>query len=238
MNPDDLYSADPEKILKRAMSDVRFARSGFEAGHETKALLLVIRGIEKMLLFHLMERNIPYSRDSSSLNELLCSLMNTPVYTEDREDLCSMLDAFQFEQEDEVMDIIQSEGQYKTLDELDSEDVQEAASEEFDEDELNEDLEDWDNDEWGPNGWSKDGDVDVDGFEMDAFETGADETEPVSSDQESSGNSSAADADRSLPDPSELPSREEMYDRALQLFKELSNLVDETNENSGSDGGS
>lgn len=237
MDPDNLHSADPEKMLKRAMSDVRFARSGFEAGHQTKALLLVVRGIEKILLFHLMKRNIPYSRDSNSLKGLLQSLVNTPVHTEEREDLCSILDAFQFEQEDEVMDIIQSEGQYKTLDQLDDEDVQEVASNEVEE-ELDGDLDDWDNDEWGPNGWSKQGEVDVEGFEMDAFESDTEEAEGVSPEDDSGDQRASNNVAPELPDPDDLPPQEEMYQRALHLFKDLSSLVDASDGESGGSGGS
>ncbi len=225
MNPEELHSTDPEKILKRAMSDVRFARSGYEAGYDTQALLLAIRGIEKLMIFHLMERNVPYSRDSSSLKELIRSLVNTPVHTEEREELCRLLDTFQFEQEDEVMDIIQSEGQYKTLDELGEEDVQEMASEEFDRS-ADEDLSDWDNDEWGPGGWSKDGEVDVEGFEMNAFQTKTDQRNGEGAENPTGDSSVSPSNDDNRPDPEKLPPIEKMYERALSLFKKLSDLVD------------
>lgn len=226
MNPDELYSADPEKILKRAMSDVRFARSGYEAGHTTKALLLAIRGIEKMLMYHLMDRNIPFSRKSSSLRDLLQNLVNTPIHSADREDLCLILDAFQFDQEDEVMDIIQSGDQYKTLDELDEQDVENVKDHESDEVDEEESLEDWENGEWGPNGWSKGGEVDVEGFDMDVFHTGSGELEEHGEADAPSGEEPDAQNDQELPPVDELPELETMYEDALSFFKELSRMVD------------
>jgi len=226
MSGDELFSADPEKILKRAMSDVRFARSGYEAGHDEQALLLVIRGLEKMLLYHLMIRDIPYSRETSSLAELFESLSETVFYETKRRDLCDELDVFQFARRDEVMDIIQNDNSYMKLSDLDEEDVNEKRAHHAEtlEDEV---LEDWENDEWGPEGWSKKSD---DG--ADEAETGNSGDESIDTPTESTveeqeaGAPSGDDNHGEAPSVDDLPDTDTLYERSIDLFKALYEHVD------------
>ncbi len=231
MSGDELFSADPEKILKRAMSDVRFARSGYEAGHSNQALLLVIRGLEKMFLYHLMVREIPYSRETSSLLELLEHFSDTPFYTAAHERLCRQLDVFQFERRDEVMQIIRDDDQYMTLSDLDEEDV-EQQREQHRESLEDEELEDWENGEWGPEGWSKRG-ADEPGEDVLATEgadRSADDGPPEFESPSGGGDPGGTDDTdgRTRPDLNEedLPPPDELYEQSILMFKALFDLVD------------
>ncbi len=218
MEGDDLFSADPEKILKRAMSDVRFARSGYEAGHKNQALLLMIRGLEKLLLYLLMVRNIPYSRDTNSLVELFDHLSDTAFHDSEWKQLCEKLDVFQFERRDEVMDIIQDDDQYMKLSELDEQDVEEQRARHQEELE-DEDLEDWENDEWGPEGWTS---SDVSSGEEEGRDgSGSFHDQETPTEEEGV---STTDPDHEMDDAN--PTSEELYERSITFFKSLYDLVD------------
>ncbi len=147
---EEFFAADPEKIMRRAVNDARFAKNGFETGHGKKGLLLTIRGLEKILMYHCMTRNIPFSRDERRLSHLYNALRNTDLYGDEKAELCRILDMFQNEQEEEIMDIINSSDSCYFFSASDEEEQETGDAPEF---QFN--LEDWEKGEWTSEGWSK-----------------------------------------------------------------------------------
>lgn len=225
-NQEELFSADPNRMYSRAMNDARFARSGMEAGYTTKALLLMTRGLEKLLMFHCMKRNIAFPRDSSHLLDHLNPLRNTELFSEDLRELCERLDDFQKDQQDQVIDAIHEK---ENMDTFSGPDVRPARDGE-DSDQIMLDPEEG---EWSPEGWRKTSEeknriqLDMEG-EGDQTEDDSDRKKDTGQDTTETGHS--FEDQEMTPEEPDVEDPEQLFQEAESHFQGLAEADSPSND--------
>lgn len=117
---------DIDTYVSQARCEAKYARTSYEEGYTKFCLLLMVRAIEKLLMVHCVQNNVPFPRNQRTLSCLLDVLKHTDMYTEERDRIFHSLDQYQEQQEADVHRMISEDEGFDVMKNV-SEDNQKQA---------------------------------------------------------------------------------------------------------------